>query len=78
MSNPFTIDISTEDQIANVQAALDEALVELARYGKTEDDAARLIAAHISRKWALSRPWYGAAWNVISARTQLAELREAH
>lgn len=76
MSNPFIADLPIEEQIVNVKQALDKALAELATYGKTKKDAERLVHSNISYSWALSRPWYGAAWNAVSASAQLAELTE--
>lgn len=75
MSNPFDAsDLTLEQQIANVRAALDSALLELAQHGKTEQDAERLVNANISRSWRLARPWYGAAYTAISAKAQWIDL----
>ncbi len=75
MSNPFdTSELSLAEQITNVRAALNDALTELASYGKTDSDAERLVNANISRSWKLAQPWYGAAYTVISARAQWLDL----
>ena len=76
MDNPFMADLPIEEQIANVRQALDAALTELATHGKTEQDAEHLMKAHFSYSWTLAKPWYGAAYNAVSARAQLSELEE--
>jgi hypothetical protein len=75
MSNPFDpSELSLAEQIANVRGALNDALTELATYGKTDTDAERLVNANISRSWKLAQPWYSAAYTAISARAQWRDL----
>lgn len=75
MSNPFnTSEITLTQQIENVRDALNAAILELATYGKSDTDAERLVSANISRSWKLGKPWYGAAYTVVSARAQWLDL----
>lgn len=72
--NPFIANLPIEEQIENVRAALNTAHAALTALGKTEHDALALLALNLGRK---ARPhWHDLAWEVVSARAQLAELEE--
>lgn len=72
MNDPFTTDIPADEARANVLAALDVALAQLAALGKTEQDAERLLKSGLGR--SIRPAWFDAAWAVVSARRQLEEM----
>lgn len=73
MSSPFTTtDLTHEEQVENVRAALTSARMTLDQYGMTEAQATSLVAFNPGRK--LRTPRYYAALAFVQTRAQMEEM----